>query len=208
MAPPPPPPPPPPREGDWRPIPDPTTLTTQQLYREIGALKEIMENRFMAMERSFDEKIAHQQMQRAEQLRSVQTQFLERDARAENSARDAKVAIDAALQAAKDAFAEQNKSAAMAIEKTERATTKQIDQQGELIHTTSNGLNDKIEDVKNRLILIEGGTRGGKDQLSFMLSLATMFIAVVAVIASVISVTQGHGPTLVPPPVVEHPATP
>ena len=36
---------------DWRPIPDPTLLTTQQLLRELAALRELLETRIDSLDR-------------------------------------------------------------------------------------------------------------------------------------------------------------
>ena len=36
---------------DWRPIPDPTLLTTQQLLRELAALRELLETRIGSLDR-------------------------------------------------------------------------------------------------------------------------------------------------------------
>ena len=40
-----------PDDPDWRPIPDPTLLTTQQLLRELGALRELLETRINGLDR-------------------------------------------------------------------------------------------------------------------------------------------------------------
>jgi hypothetical protein len=40
------------QQQDWRPVPDPTLLTTQQLLREMGALRELLESRLDAMDRA------------------------------------------------------------------------------------------------------------------------------------------------------------
>src|SRR5580658_3724506 len=58
----------------------------------------------------------------------IQTQFIERDTRVEQTAKGSKEALDAALQAAKEAVGEQNKSNSVAIAKSEAATNKQMDQ--------------------------------------------------------------------------------
>jgi hypothetical protein len=191
-----------PTAHDSRPVPDPTVLTTKQLNREIATVREIIETRLNAMdlanglhreanERTPDlikseikaiadlsnEKFRSVQIkfdEREEKFRSIQTQFLERDTRSEQSSRDGKIAIDAALQAAKEAVGEQNKSSALAIAKSEAATTKQIDQiivlintttksLNDLLATTTISLNDKIDDIKSRLTLIEGRSKGSGD---------------------------------------------
>ena len=41
-----------PTRGDTRPIPDPTVLTTQQLYREVASLREVISTRLDAMDRA------------------------------------------------------------------------------------------------------------------------------------------------------------
>jgi cation transport regulator ChaB len=100
-----------------------------------------------------------------EKFRSIGTQFSERDIRTEQTSRDSKVAVDAALQAAKEAVGEQNKSSALAIAKSEASTTKQIDQIGLIINSMAKNFDDKIDDMKTRLTTIEGMRIGGNYQI-------------------------------------------
>ena len=86
-----------------------------------------------------------------EKFDSIATQFQERDTRTEQTSRDSKVAVDAALQAAKEAVGEQNKSNALAIAKSEATFTKQIDQIGVLVTSMGKGFDDKVDDIKSRL---------------------------------------------------------
>lgn len=179
--------------------PDPTALTTQQLNREIAALKELVFVRLDAMDNATalfhanvtrvptdtDRQIQHLQALmsetfalQTEKFTSVQTQFTERDTRTEQTSRDSKVAVDAALQAAKEAVGEQNKSSALAIAKSETSTTKQIDQIGALINTSVAGINLLISDLKDRVQRIESEDRGektaGKDQQVQTMSLVSV----------------------------------
>ena len=162
------------------PVPDPTTLTTQQLESAIVWLKdllraeihgraELVDLRFGTLDHAtelqqkgidripllVDDKITALRTLHSERFASIQTQFQERDTRTEQTSRDSKVAVDAALQAAKEAVGEQNKSSALAIAKSEASTNKQIDQIAALVVTTTAGINDKIGDVKDRLTRIE-----------------------------------------------------
>ena len=122
--------------GGSTPVPDPTILTTQQLHRELLSLREILELRLNGYDKAItllqatvdkSPSIAEMNVKFEEKFNSVQTQFRERDTRTEQTSKDSKVAVDAALQAAKEAVGEQNKSSALAIAKSEAATTKQID---------------------------------------------------------------------------------
>ena len=165
------------------PVPDPTILTTQQLYREIAASREIIEANIKSLEtrltgmdtatqlnkaeqekmpRMIDEKVC--QLRKImdekfgtvdEKFSSIDKQFRERDVRTEQTQKDSKVAVDAALQAAKEAVGEQNQSNALANSKMETAFTKQIDQIGLQIQSTTKATDDKFEDVKGRLTTLE-----------------------------------------------------
>ncbi len=159
------------------PVPDPTILTTQQLIAAIAATRELLETRLDGMDRAtqlnkeqmdkfpqmIDERIHSIEKIRDEKFstvnekfRSIETQFKERDTRSEQSSKDSKVAVDAALQAAKEAVGEQNKSNALAIAKSETAFTKQLDQIIALITATNKASDEKINDLKGRLDRGEG----------------------------------------------------
>jgi len=155
---------------DLRPVPDPTLLTTQQLLRENLWLREVLETRLNGMDKAIellqstadkfpariDEKIASLQQVHEEKFNSIQVQFKERDVRTEQTSKDSKVAIDAALQATKESSVEQNKSFALATAKSEAGFSKQIDQLGVLIQTMTKAFDDKIDDIKERLTRSEG----------------------------------------------------
>jgi len=173
------------------PHPDPTVLTTAQLTREIAnareiieskivGVKEILETRLAGMDKaitllqeftnkipeSMDEKIDQLRDLHQEKFNSISTQFGERDTRTEQTAAGVKIAVDAALQAAKEAVAEQNRSFALATGKSETATMKQIDALGLAIQTANKGLDDKIADMKDRLTRIEGMDLGNAESRS------------------------------------------
>jgi len=160
--------------ADRRPIPDPTVLTTQQLQREVAALKEIIFTRLDANDKAVqllhedvtrvptdtDKQIAHLKELHDEKFQSIENQFKERDVRMEQEARNNKISLDAALQAAEKAVNKQNETFALSINKSENATNKQIDQQAALIHTSNNALESKISDLKDRVTIIEGKSSG------------------------------------------------
>lgn len=193
------------------PIPDPSLLTTQQLTREITSLREFFEsqvdsinNRISSvikiidanpaivdaeiskLQQLQDEKFRSIVSQFDEKFRSIAIQFSERDIRTEQTSRDSKVAVDAALQAAKEAVGEQNKSSALAIAKSEAATTKQIDQIGVIISTMANGLNDKIDDIKSRITIIEGRNIGGNNVVGYAITAVAVVISIIAVFVTLL----------------------
>jgi len=95
-----------------------------------------------------------------EKFDGVATQFAERDTRTEQLAQGGEKAINAALAAAKEAFQEQNRSAALAIAKSEAATMKSIDQLTTLFQTAIAAMSEQVGDLKGRVLLIEGRTVG------------------------------------------------
>jgi SMC interacting uncharacterized protein involved in chromosome segregation len=196
--------------GDWRPVPDPTVLTTQQLLREILGLKEVVFTRLEGMDKALallhdnltrgpseiDQRISHLRelvMSRFDtveiQFEHVQDQFRERDTRVDQTAKASKEALDAALQTAKEAVGEQNKSNTMSISKSEAATNKQIDQLAQLITSTNTAVTDKVNDLKDRLTLIEGQNRGMRTAVADTRTTSSMSVNVIGlIIGTVLSI--------------------
>ena len=186
---------------------DPSALTTAMLLREVSNLEEKINVRLEGMDKAMtifsnnitrvptdtDKQIGHLKELHDEKFNSIQIQFQERDRRSEQSAISAKVAVDAALQAAKELGNEQNKSAALAISKSEAATTKQIDQQGELLRNMEKALNERIDDLKNRLALSdaqllglarsgEGKSAGSDKTIAYVITAISTIISITTVI--------------------------
>lgn len=151
---------------------DPTALTTAALAREIASLKEIVFTRLDAMDQavkltkadlvrvptdtdkqvSYLKELVFAKLETIDQkLQGVDKQFQERDSRVEQTARDSKLAIDAALQAAEKA-----------VSKSELSTLKQIDGQAELIRATSKNSDDKVLELRERVTRIESVAVGGR----------------------------------------------
>lgn len=201
-----------------RPDPDPTVLTTQALFREIGlarelveaqigGIRQVFETRLDGMDKaiellqtrsdklpaSIDNSVNQLQQLHGEKFASIETQFLERDTRTEQTSRDSKVAVDAALQAAKEAVGEQNKSNALAISKSEAAFTKQIDQIGVLVNSMSKAIDDKIDDIKGRLQAMESQKKGGSDVWAIVLAIGGALIGIAGVaVAAVAIISSRH----------------
>src|ERR1035437_2788492 len=147
------------------PVPDPTVLTTQQLLREIATAREVIETRLNGMDKAIEllqassnrfpsfveQAVGRLQELHEEKFRSIEVQFKERDTRTDQTSRDSKVAVDAALSAQVKSVDAQNISNSLAISKSEAGFTKQIDQIGALIQATGQRTDDKIDEIKTRL---------------------------------------------------------
>jgi len=98
----------------------------------------------------------------AESLDVVTHRFeiLERDI--DRRSADNKTAVDNAFLAAKEAVNEQNKSNNLAISKSEVAFADQIRQLGVNIQTMNNAVTDKIDDVKDRINILERTTKASE----------------------------------------------
>ena len=164
------------------PNPDPTARTVEALLREIAALKELHATRFEAYDKAIallqanadkapsisviEERVRSLQSLHDEKFKSIAVQFAERDTRTEQTSRDSKVAVDAALQAAKEAVEKQNASSALAIAKSEASTAKQIEQIVATFGETTKGLTDKIEAITKGITdRIEAITAGVNDKI-------------------------------------------
>jgi hypothetical protein len=181
---------------------DPTQLTLDVLHRESLFLKELIFTRLDAMDKAValfstnltrvptdvDKQVGNLKELLSErfnrvttQFEGIQLQFIERDVRTEKSAEDSKIAVDAALQAAKEAVGKQQESNSLAISKSEGATTKQLDQINVNLQTINAALNDKIDDVKNRLTIQDGKGLGAGALWGVIATAAGIVIAVMAI---------------------------
>jgi hypothetical protein len=205
------------------PRPDPTALTTDQLRREVQALRELMETRLDGMDKAAtiaataltqrvhdlnemseqrrlalqaltEEKFKGIELHIADRDKTIDQQFedsytgvtlrfQERDTRSERESRDNKIAVDAAFAAAKEAVAENNKSSALATDKSEAGFTKQYDQLALLIETRAKASDDKIDDIKEQLASQRGHATGSLDTRTFVFALLSLILAVITAAA-------------------------
>jgi hypothetical protein len=157
------------------PTPEPTRLTSEHLSRGLASLREIIETRLAGMDKASE--LLHEKLTRLPTesdrqvtnlnelfaVKSVQKQFDERDIRGQASEDASKLAVNAALQAQKEAASAQNNSNSAAITKSEGATTKQIDGILALLSSNTTATNDKITAINARLDRGEGINMGGRE---------------------------------------------
>jgi len=188
-----------PRDGH---VPGPAYLTTEELRRDVSALREILQARLDGMDRAtvvlsetvnrtptaIQIAVGHLQELHDERFDGIAQQFRERDVRTEQAAKASKEALDAALLAAKELVSQQNEANSQAADKAEQSTIKQIDQIGIRIDTTQKGLEDRLAELKERVDRGEGNTSGAAvERTERRLDLGQV-IAVIAVIIAVVSV--------------------
>jgi len=154
-------------------VPDPSTLTTAQLLREIEILRGSIDDKVEARQR---EMVVAQELSEAKLLGEItltaqrfdainnQLQLIERQRVEQKS--DTKAAVDAALIAQKEAVQEQTIASGLSIAKSEAATAKQLDQQSVTFTTAISGVaktgsdqkdanNIAISDMKERLSALD-----------------------------------------------------
>jgi hypothetical protein len=191
-----------PEDADWRPRPDPTLLTTQQLLREISALQNLLEARLDGMDRATEllsatvnrtptviqTEISHVREVIDEKFTGVNQRFADRDIRDTQAAKAAKDALDAALSAAKELVSQQNQANRGEAAKTEQNFTKQIDAQAA-----------RIDELKERLDRGEGIDTGAHGQRNRQMVNTNAAVAVISTLLLVVSIavtiilaTRGH----------------
>jgi primosomal protein N' len=171
-----------PRDGH---VPGAPYLTTEELRRDVSALREILQARLDGMDRATEllsetvnrtptqiqteishvreliqEKLGSLGGMAEEKFKSIELQFVERDVRTGQAATASAQALAAALQAAKEAVFEQAQAAAKAADKTELSFTKQIDLLLAQIKALGDTFGDRLAELKERIDRGEGSTSG------------------------------------------------
>lgn len=117
------------REGNdpptWRPVPDPTVLTTEALHREVSNLREILEEKLVVLNALIDVHIDQIKERIVEQGRHFDSVLTERDTRYEERFAASQLAVAAAFEASEkavaSAFEAREKAIAAAFEASEKA---------------------------------------------------------------------------------------
>jgi hypothetical protein len=169
-----------------RPVPDPTILTTEQLLREISALKDLVESWIDGLEQV-----------NAEKMRSVWSQFetVERQ-RIEQKA-DTKAAVDAALAAQQDAVREQTIASERSIAKSETATEGKLDQLGRTFDTNIKNLQEIAADNKDRIRTLEALKTGARETIAAqrlnvgaLVGVASLLFLIISIAVTVLIATR------------------
>jgi VIT1/CCC1 family predicted Fe2+/Mn2+ transporter len=195
------------------PVPDPTIATNEAVERAVTAERDyvngqiaILVERLNAMDvatRLLSEtvnrvptvvqtEIAHIFGLMEEKFSSVQKQFDERDTRTEREARDNKLAVDAAFAAQEKQAVAQNESNALAINKSEAATTETIKANQELSRSKTDALTKDIDALKLAVSRIEATKVGNEQTAASVYALAGVIAMVLLVILAVAGYAATH----------------
>jgi len=148
---------------ETRPSPDPTALTSAQLFRELSSLRAILETRLDGMDKAIallqraserqrsevELRVAQLQALHAEKFRSIDNQFVA-----------SKQAVESALQSSEKSAAEKNTLQSLAIAKAEATVADQLKVLYTSIGNVERNLNDKVLAVKERQDRMDGQASG------------------------------------------------
>jgi cobalamin biosynthesis Mg chelatase CobN len=157
-----------PSSADSRPVPDPTALTTQQLNREISALREFVLG-----------EIRHVREVSQVKFEAVAVRTAEQKA-------DTKEAVDAALRAAREAVVLQTAAADKAIAKSEAAIAKQIDALVVQMDKSGDASDERIGDLKDRVRALETAKLTKDEGSTKTGAIITLVISAILVIVAVV----------------------
>ena len=168
---------------------DPTPRTLAQLQQSMSGLRELFETRFEGYDKAIRllQEIANSQptpgvleVMLVSLKENMETRFRELDVRTDAVAARDKNSIDLALQAAKEAAS-----------KSENAFNKQIDALAAQINAAVSSLETRINDTKEQVITIVAGGQGSKQSFGVMVTIATLGIAFIGMVAVVVSKVVG-----------------
>lgn len=123
---------------------DPSRLTTEALTREVKRLEDLLEVRLDSVEQISIQRWA-----------AIEKQFATIEEQRKEQKQDTKEAVDAALVAQKQA-----------VEKTEIAVSKQLDQLRDTFAAERNADREAISDLKDRIGAVEQQKAGGRSLLA------------------------------------------
>jgi len=170
------------------PVPDPSTLTTEALEREIFHLRELLVSRIDTVVKDLDALREHHEEKHVaavnaavnhfkelmnERLNGVQRQFQERDTRTEQAGQASKEAVTAAMTAAREA-----------TQKSEATMTKQIESIMGAMNQSNAALEDKVRAIEKRVDRDEGKGAGLSAAWAGGIALISVLVAIAAIVIS------------------------
>ena len=172
---------------DTMPVPDPTKLTTDAVAALEWQLKELFKVEFKRIEDLMDTRFASVD----KWLEVSERQRLEQKS-------DTRLAVDAALAAAKEQVSQQAAAFAAETAKTERNFTEQLKAQRDTFGTAIAGITTRYDDLKEGLTRIESVKVGGVESVqerrganAALIAIVSVGVALVAAVIAVIGAFLG-----------------
>jgi hypothetical protein len=165
-----------------------------QRFTDIDRATRLLNDQMTAVPTDVDKQVGHLKEVVNERFSSVALQFAERDTRGEREARDNTIKVDAAFSSAEKSSAKQDESNQKAIDKSEKAFVDALNKLQDLFSATTAGLSDKLDDQKDRLSTLEksvasgaGNREGGKEAWGTVIAIgALVFTLFAAVLGAVV----------------------
>jgi hypothetical protein len=174
---------------------------TESISYAIRELKELHDEKFKAIRSTSDERLKALDGVISANRAAVADRFELLDKQTIKAAADVKSAVDAAFAAAASGVSQQNLANQQASQKQEAAFTKQIDQLADNVRQISKAIgdqigdlkktnDDKISDLKDRIVAMEGRSSGSAQTIGFVIGALGVAIAVVTVVVSVLRIAH------------------
>jgi hypothetical protein len=157
-------------EGDTRPVPDPTALTTKAVDTAVAVAKEFTIG-----------EVTH-----LKELTDVQFGLIERQRKEQKE--DTKAAVDAALAAAKEAVKEQTTASQLSTNKSETSFAEQLKQQNVTFSVAIEGVNREMRDLKTRVERIENLKQGGQDSKASVYAAVGLGVLVLGLLGTIVAI--------------------
>ena len=175
---------------------DPSELTVDAMERAVSSIQRDLASRQDTRQREHatlqelvETLLRGESQISGEKFSSIATQLNLVERQRVEQKKDTKDAVDAALQAAKEAVKEQTTASERAIAKSEAATNKQLEQLNVTFATAIKGVTDLLNDTKERVAKVESIKQGGKETLTGLYALAGFLVTLIVIGSSVVAIT-------------------
>jgi len=168
-----------PPSSEWRPIPDPTQLTTAAVDR----LEAIITERFTSLDRIIQSKLDAAALLTKEKFNDMERRFGEMERYRVEQKTDTKNQVDYALNAVNERLAQLATNASTIADSLRRS----IDENKERSQDDAAIRGRQISTVEQRIIAIESQKVGAKDNTSWIVAIGGVFLLLLAIMGWIAS---------------------
>ena len=146
------------------------------IHRDLAARQETRQREHATLQELVETLLQGASQISSEKFHSIETQLNLVERQRVEQKKDTKDAVDAALQAAKEAVKEQTTASERAIAKSEAATNKQLEQLNVTFATAIKGVTDLLNDTKERVAKVESLKQGGRETMAGIYALGGFLV--------------------------------